>query len=68
MVNFLELQKHATAEAPVSVDLYDCEGLGGGGSGAAGGLLHPFTSRGKVILAAMDLPMPLLQSSHARDC
>ena len=41
-------QKHASADSPVSVDLYDCEGLGGGGSGAAGGLLHPFTPRGKV--------------------
>ena len=41
-------QKHTSADSHVSVDLYDCEGLGGGGSGAAGGLLHPFTPRGKV--------------------
>ena len=33
---------------PTTVDLYDAAGLAGGGSGAAAGLLHPYTPRGKV--------------------
>eukprot|EP00873_Tetraselmis_striata_P043043 jgi/Tetstr1/463307/TSEL_008231.t1 len=39
----------ARHDAPVAVDLYDCVGLGAGGSGAAAGLLHPYTSRGKLL-------------------
>jgi len=34
--------------APIAVALFDGAGLGGGASGAAAGLLHPFTPRGRV--------------------
>jgi hypothetical protein len=33
---------------PVQLELLDAVGLGGGGSGAAAGLLHPYTPKGKV--------------------
>lgn len=39
------------ARAPKSgmqLELFDAVGLGAGGSGAAAGLLHPFTPKGKV--------------------
>lgn len=32
----------------MQLQLFDAFGLGAGGSGAAAGLLHPFTPRGKV--------------------
>lgn len=55
-------QASARHDAPVAVDLYDCVGLGAGGSGAAAGLLHPYTSRGKVTpppgLPTLFLPSP----------
>lgn len=38
----------ARARAPIAVTLFDGAGLGGGASGAAAGLLHPFTPRGRV--------------------
>ena len=34
--------------APLHLDLYEAHGLGAGGSGAAAGLLHPYSPRGKV--------------------
>jgi hypothetical protein len=33
---------------PVQLELLDAAGLGGGGSGAAAGLLHPYTAKGRV--------------------
>ena len=33
---------------PMLLQLFDAFGLGAGGSGAAAGLLHPYTPRGKV--------------------
>lgn len=33
---------------PMQLQLIDAVGLGAGGSGAAAGLLHPYTPRGKV--------------------
>lgn len=33
---------------PMQLQLFDAVGLGAGGSGAAAGLLHPYTPRGKV--------------------
>ena len=42
------LQKLAPPGSSVVVDVYDAVGIGAGGSGAAAGLLHPFTPRGKV--------------------
>ena len=38
----------ARSGAPIAVALFDGAGLGGGASGAAAGLLHPFTPRGRV--------------------
>ncbi len=40
-----DLCKHLGA---VQVHVFDGTGIGAGGSGAAAGLLHPFTPRGKV--------------------
>lgn len=37
----------------MELTLYDAVGLGAGGSGAAAGLLHPYTPRGKVRCEAM---------------
>ncbi|DBA97380.1 TPA: hypothetical protein ACH3X1_015107 [Trebouxia sp. C0004] len=39
----------ASVVRPVTIHLYDIAGLGSGGSGAAGGLLHPFSPKGKVL-------------------
>ena len=42
----------AADRAIAGIDLFDAAGLGGGASGAAAGLLHPFTAKGKVPFAA----------------
>ncbi|KAL0055085.1 hypothetical protein WJX82_006839 [Trebouxia sp. C0006] len=39
----------ASVVRPVTIHLYDIAGLGSGGSGAAGGLLHPFSPKGKLL-------------------
>lgn len=45
------LQKQYPAHSgPVVVHLIDAEGLCAGGSGAAAGLLHPTTPKGKVYI------------------
>lgn len=51
----------------VDLDLFDAAGIAGGASGAAAGLLHPFSPKGKVRLAAsvlsvstMTLPVTFL--------
>lgn len=31
------------------IDIYDDTGIGGGASGAAGGLLHPYSPKGSLI-------------------
>lgn len=38
---------------PMQLQLFDAVGLGAGGSGAAAGLLHPYTPRGKVRCLAV---------------
>jgi len=43
------LLSRSSPDAPIHIDLYDSFGLGAGGSGAAAGLLHPYTPRGKVL-------------------
>ncbi|EPS73177.1 hypothetical protein M569_01580, partial [Genlisea aurea] len=35
-------------ESDVCVDIYDEVGIGGGASGVAGGLLHPYTPKAKI--------------------
>ena len=39
----------ATRRQPIAVHLYDKAGIAGGASGAAAGLLHPLTPKGKVL-------------------
>ena len=38
----------AHASTPISVHLFDGAGIAGGASGAAAGLLHPYSPKGKV--------------------
>ena len=38
----------AHAKRPVRVDLFDGAGIAGGASGAAAGLLHPYSRKGKA--------------------
>ena len=42
----------ATPSKPLHVEVFDVHGIAGGASGAAAGLLHPFSPRGKVSIAA----------------
>jgi glycine/D-amino acid oxidase-like deaminating enzyme len=44
------LQKQSSPGRAVHVTLVDAVGIGAGGSGAAAGLLHPFSPKGKVGL------------------
>ncbi|KAL4528602.1 hypothetical protein Ndes2437A_g03161 [Nannochloris sp. 'desiccata'] len=43
------LMKLSTPQNPIQIELFDAYGLGAGGSGAAAGLLHPYTPRGKLL-------------------
>lgn len=36
-------------QGPISVVLYDAHGIGSGASGAAAGILHPCSPKGKVV-------------------
>lgn len=45
------LLSSASPTQSIQLDLFDAYGLGAGGSGAAAGLLHPYTNRGKVTHA-----------------
>ncbi|MQL87874.1 hypothetical protein Taro_020425 [Colocasia esculenta] len=36
-------------ESPLCVDVYDEIGIGGGASGVAGGLIHPYSPKGKLL-------------------
>jgi len=42
--------QHTRSCEPVSVDLYDESGIGGGASGVSGGLLHPYSPKGLLYL------------------
>ncbi|CAM6103033.1 unnamed protein product [Calypogeia fissa] len=48
------LLQHTNPLAPVCVDLFDELGVGGGASGASGGLLHPYNSKGKLLWKGAD--------------
>ncbi|KAI3433842.1 hypothetical protein D9Q98_003645 [Chlorella vulgaris] len=53
---------------PVQLHLFDAYGLGAGGSGAAAGLLHPYTARGKTLwrgLEAFQEATALLEAAEA---
>ncbi|KAL6898034.1 hypothetical protein ACP4OV_006630 [Aristida adscensionis] len=43
------LLKHSPKDARVCVDIYDENGVGGGASGVAGGLLHPYSPKVKLL-------------------
>jgi hypothetical protein len=65
------VQDAAPPGRPVEVTVVDAVGIGAGGSGAAAGLLHPFTPKGKVRAAprARVLGRPVPPSSFAdRHC
>lgn len=38
--------QHSSKDLPLLVDIYDEVGIGGGASGVAGGLLHPYSPKG----------------------
>lgn len=38
--------QHCPQETHVGIDIYDEVGIGGGASGASGGLLHPYSPKG----------------------
>ena len=44
------------AGQPLQLELVDAVGLGAGGSGAAAGLLHPYTPQGKVRVYGIQTP------------
>jgi glycine/D-amino acid oxidase-like deaminating enzyme len=44
----------ASSDNPIELTLFDAYGIAAGGSGAAAGLLHPFTPRGKVLWRGME--------------
>lgn len=48
------LLQRATAQQRIHVDVYDSVGIAAGGSGAAAGLLHPLTPRGKLLWRGPD--------------
>ena len=52
----------AHANSPVSIHLFDGAGIAGGASGAAAGLLHPYSPKGKVRFD----PIPLQLQAHMR--
>ncbi|XP_020259130.1 uncharacterized protein LOC109835575 [Asparagus officinalis] len=43
------LLKHCPKESHMHIDIYDEVGIGGGASGASGGLLHPYSPKAKVL-------------------
>ncbi|CAD5319223.1 unnamed protein product [Arabidopsis thaliana] len=43
------LLKESPKELRLSVDVYDEVGIGGGASGVSGGLLHPYSPKGKLL-------------------
>lgn len=62
------LQKQSSSHAPVHVTVYDAVGIGAGGSGAAAGLLHPFTPTGKVSCCCCRLNQPYPHNPQQPTC
>lgn len=48
------LLSRSTSYQPIHVEVYDAYGLAAGGSGAAAGLLHPYTPKGKVLWKGLE--------------
>lgn len=64
------MQKSASEEACVQITVYDVHGLGGGASGAAAGLLHPFSPKGKLTWLGMEglsASVSLIKAAEAAD-
>lgn len=52
MVGNLYLQ-HSSEDSHICIDLYDEAGIGGGASGIAGGLLHPYSPKGSYLYSVV---------------
>lgn len=64
------MQRSASQTACVQITVYDVHGLGGGASGAAAGLLHPFSPKGKLTwlgLEGLSASMRLIKAAEAAD-
>ncbi|KAJ8767868.1 hypothetical protein K2173_020808 [Erythroxylum novogranatense] len=48
------LLKQCPKDSNLKVDLYDEVGIGGGASGVSGGLLHPYSPKGKLLWRGAD--------------
>lgn len=42
--------QHGSKDSHLCVDVYDEAGIGGGASGIAGGLLHPYSPKGPFFI------------------
>lgn len=42
--------QHGSKDSHLCVDIYDEAGIGGGASGIAGGLLHPYSPKGRFFI------------------
>ncbi|KAG2436276.1 hypothetical protein HXX76_006587 [Chlamydomonas incerta] len=63
-----QLLKRTPRGRPVHLHLYDAAGIAAGGSGAAAGLLHPYSPRGKLLWRgqeAMDEALQLVAAAEA---
>lgn len=43
------LLQHCSKTSPTCIEIYDEVGIGGGASGVSGGLLHPYSPKGKLL-------------------
>ena len=62
------LMKHSSLHNPIQIELFDAYGLGAGGSGAAAGLLHPYTPRGTFLwqgLPAFQASLDVINAAEA---
>ena len=64
------MQETAPQSASVQITVYDVHGLGGGASGTAAGLLHPFSPKGKLTWLGMEgftSALRLIKAAEAAD-
>lgn len=54
--------QNTSKELQLSIDLYDEIGIGGGASGVAGGLLHPYSPKGLCLLKIYRTPVLFLKA------
>lgn len=54
--------QNTSKELQLSIDLYDEIGIGGGASGVAGGLLHPYSPKGLCFLNIYTTPVLFLKA------